>query len=127
MIKNQVTFWSNTWEQDSINRKKNEFKESINCMSLMNTCNEDVGMIAGMLQACSQDYWWMCMDDQHDKNLYVIGGYLASLNALPKCFLIDFINASSDNEAEVLTFSEAIHFLLEDVGVVEEHISIKSI
>ena len=86
----------------------------------MNTCNEDVGMIAGMSQACSQEYWWLRMDYLHDKNLYVIGGYLASLNSPPKCFLIDFINASWDTKAKVLTFSEAVHFLLEDVGVLQD-------
>ena len=62
------------------------------------------------------------MDYIHDKNMYVIGGYLASFSSRPRCFLFDI----SVSEAEVLALAESIRFLLEDIGTSEENISIKA-
>ena len=61
-----------------------------------------------------------------EKDVYAIGGYLATIFSHPRCFLFEITRANSVSEAAILALEVAVQFLIEEAGCNDDDIFINS-
>ena len=66
------------------------------------------------------------MEFLQGRNIYAIGGYFSDQSSQPTCCLVQFGVTFSEHEVVILALEESIQFLLEEVEVKVEEISIIS-
>ena len=117
MIKEQILFWVRSWQQNTGDRIKNVLVPSRSSNQLRSSLVGIHPSLCVYPLHCLKDFWWLCVDYLHNKNVYAIGGYLLSENPCPRCFMWDIVSTNSVTEATVLALDKSIHFLIEEVGL----------